>query len=77
MADYTVSTQSARQDAALVYVARKEGQSVQQYLNDVFADVVRRALGQFAEQKPAELAAAYRDATPAVRAQVDALLGLG
>lgn len=76
MVTYSFQTSSAREDNALAFVAKKEGQTTQQYLDARWRSLVDQAVDQFVAQRSQMLSDAYLAAVPSVRQQINDLLGL-
>lgn len=73
---FTLETTTNRQDNALAFAAQREGQTVDEYVQAWWADLVRRTVEQFVAQRSTQLVQAYLAADAATRGQVNDLLGL-
>ena len=76
MAVYQFQTSTVREDNALAFRAKKEGQTAQQYVDAFWRDFLDRAVADFVQQRSQMLADAYLAAVPSVRQQINDLLGL-
>ena len=76
MADYTLSTANAKQDAALAFCAAQASQTVAEYVQAQMARIVQRALNEKDRADAIEVSAAFLAATNLKQSQVRTTLGL-